>query len=161
MEGTAAGSLGGWVSTTEVSTAINGLFRAVGETERVAGITLYRSIAVVNTQTNSVFYDWESVLAYLSENASDGISWAIGFDPQGVHETAELFSAISADEETAPAGVTFASPDSVDASPMVGGETIPGGSGRIIHLRLTVDPGASAKTTDDSLIFVDQVPVSS
>lgn len=160
-EGDAAGSLGGWVSTTPVATTINGLFRAVGETERVAGITLYRSIAVVNTQTSAIYYDWEAVLAYLAENESDDIAWAIGFDPQGVHEVEELFSAISADEETAPAGVTFSSPTGVDSSPTVGGETIPGGSGRIIHIRLTVTAGAAAKTTDDSLVFVDQVPQSS
>lgn len=159
--GDADGSLGGYASTTAVSAAINGLFRGVSETERVAGITLYRAVAVINTQTSEAFYDWESVIAYLDDSASDGVTWSIGFDPQGVHTAAALYSAIAADEETAPAGVTFSAPQSVDGSPAaVGGETIPGGSGRIIHIRMEVSASSVATITDDNLILVDQVPLS-
>lgn len=159
----AADSLGGWVSTTEVSSAVNGLFRKVTETERVATITLYRSVAVVNNGSAAAVYDWEAVLAYLTEAASDLVEWAIAFDPQGVYPVEELLGLVSADEETAPAtspALTYYSPQTIDDSPEVGGETIPGGSGRIIHIRLTVQSGAEPLTTADALVFADQVPSS-
>lgn len=163
--GTAAGSLGGWASTTTVSDAVNGLFRKVSETERVSSVTLYRSVAVINESASPVPIDWECVFAYLSEQASSGVTWAFALDPQGIYPAAELYSCISPDEESPPAcspALTWYSPvgsSASDVQPSADGETIVGGSGRIVHIRLVVSSGATRQTTDDSLVFSDQVPV--
>lgn len=160
--GTAAGSLGGWISTTEVSTAVNGLFRAVSNTEALSGITLYRSVAVLNNSGLPATLPWEAVIAYLQDAPSDGAAWAVGIDPLGVYDAATYYAAVSADETTAPSGVTFYTHDDAQDSPQVGGFDIQDGEAIVLHLRLTVAPWSGAGfVTDDLLIVTDQVPYAS
>ena len=121
----------------------------------------------MNIETGPEARDFECVLGFLSPDAgaSGDYAFAIGLDPAGILAitSAAQQSAISADEETAPAS----SPAIVYVSPLDGESamldlgTIAPGEGRIIHLRLTVEPGAAGHFTGESLILQDQVPAES
>ena len=143
-------SIGGYASTTEldISTGntLNNLFRDVTDGERTAGIILYRSIFVANENATDT---WTLPVGWLKSEVAGGGTIAMGVDPEGVVPTDYAYQqgAICADEETAPAGVTFSSP-TTKATGIEVGENVPAGSGYMVHYRLTVPSGAPAINFD-------------
>ncbi len=163
-ESDADNSLGGFISRTHVEGGLFGVFRQVTEEEAAAGITLYRSVAIANTDHGDTARDWECVMAYFSPAAgvADEYTFAAGLDPIGVVEVTDsvLQGAISADEKTAPD-----SDPAIDYSSPLEGEpgvldvgTIPPGHGCIIHLRLEVEMGAEGQYTGEALVLQDRTP---
>ena len=166
-ESVAATSLGGWISKTEVAAGLYGVFREVLAGELSGGITIHRSVAIVNIETGPEARDFECVLGFLSPDAggSGSYEFAIRLDPAGslaITSVAQQ-SAISANEETAPNSVPaidYVSPLDGESGVLDLG-TISPGYGRIIHLRLTVLPGAVGQFTGEALVLQDQVPAES
>ena len=157
-------SLGGWISTTEVATGKNGLFRDVTEAERVAGITLYRSVAFVNRSTAPVPKTWECVKGYFSDiGVSGDYLWEMALDPAGVVPVQDdtIQSCVSADEETEPdcsPALTWVSPadwDDVDAADV---GDVAAQYGFVVHLRLVVTAGATNVLTDETYVFRNGIP---
>ena len=165
LPGTAAGSLGGYASTTECATTLNGLFRTVTDDERLAGITLYRTLAFVNTNDYPTPLPWNCVRAWLDSAGTNGVTWAIGLDPVGVasYTRAAELGAESADEETAPAAspaIAYVSPTSVTHGDVLIPGTVDAGEGFLLHIRLTIpaSPEATAQQTDSSILVRDTTP---
>ncbi|HUW12423.1 MAG TPA: hypothetical protein VM537_22040 [Anaerolineae bacterium] len=154
-------SLGGYISTTFVPAGLSGLFRDVTDQERIDGIVRYRTVAFANLNDSPVPQDWACVYGYLTSLGEDGATWAAGLDPEGVVvlDRANIQSAVCADEETAPDGVTFYAPDAIDHADVFNPGTIPPGSGFVVTVRQTIAAGATPQITDSILYFTDTVPV--
>src|SRR4051812_16344560 len=75
--GTAAGSLGKYVSTTTVATGANGIFDDITGDENAASTVDYRCIFVLNTHATLTLY---TALAYLSAEIAGGASVAFAID---------------------------------------------------------------------------------
>lgn len=104
-------SLGKFVSKSRVTRfGVEDVFRPVTEEERVAGITLYRILAVVNETTNETFRGWK---VWLTEQGTEGVTFRVAVDPAGVQdlETGTAQGEEIADEFTAPDGYSFDDPD--------------------------------------------------
>lgn len=109
--GTPAGSLGGFTSTTVLSAGANGLFDNVTGAENAASDVEYRAFDVLN---NHATLTLESAVVYLSAEVAGGTVVAIGVDPVGpVAKGSGAQGASIADEQTAPAGVSFTAPTTV------------------------------------------------
>ena len=105
--GNAAGSLGGYRSSTVVTGSVNQIFGDVSGDDAAAGKVYYRCIFVRNEDANAG--GWINPYAWIDEqvtptDANDVI--AIGLDPAGKSTEA----AIIANENAAPAGVSFTTP---------------------------------------------------
>jgi hypothetical protein len=100
-------SLGGAISTTAVSSSLNGLFVRVSGALAASGETNYRCIYFQNIDADAngliTPYLWIS-----SQTSSADTSLEIGLDPAGKNGTATTI----ANENSAPAGVTFSAPSS-------------------------------------------------
>ena len=108
--GTAAGSLGRYVSTTGITSgALHNVFDAVTAAENAANDVEYRCIAVLNTDATDT---WGSVTAWVSAQVAGGATMAIGLDPAGVVNTNSVSAqgAVVPNESTAPDGVSFSAP---------------------------------------------------
>mgnify|MGYP001602321185 CR=1 FL=1 len=108
--GTADGSLGKYISTTQITDAtLNNLFDNVTGDENAASDVEYRCIFVHNAHASLT---WTGVLAWLSAEVAGGANAAIAID--GVVASAIGATAAQADEVanegTAPTGETFSSP---------------------------------------------------
>jgi len=118
-------SLGKYISTTDLTTSANGLFDDISGAENAASTVDYRLVFVSNNHASLAMLN---AVAYLSAEVAGGASIAIGVDPTGI--TAKGASAIQAvtiaNENTAPAGVTFSSPTTAAGGIALG--TIPAGS---------------------------------
>lgn len=123
--GTPAGSLGKYISTTQITdNTLNNLFDDVSGDENLASDVEYRCIFLHNahgsiTAQNSKVY-------ILSETAG-GASIAIGVDPTAASAigSASAQALEVADEDTAPVGVVFTSPTDL-ANAIVLGDIAPG-----------------------------------
>ncbi len=110
--GTAAGSLGKYISTTAVSsTTLNDLFDDITPAENAASTVDYRLIFLHN---NHATYTYTSPFIYLSSETAGGASISISVDTTGV--TAKGSAAVQAktiaNETTAPSTQSFSAPTS-------------------------------------------------
>lgn len=131
-------ALGGAMSSTVVSTAINGLFDDVSGAESAAGDTEYRCIYWKNTAGASR----NNVKAYIVTQPTGDDSFQIGLDLAGKNGTADTI----ADESTAPdPAVTF-----VDAADYANGivfGTMAANDSYAIWVKRTTPAGAAGSTS--------------
>lgn len=115
--GTGAGSLGKYMSTTEVVGA--DLFDDISGAENAAEDVEYRCVFVTNTHASLTA---QSAKVWLSSETAGGADVAIGLDPVGVvaGDSESDQAATAADEGTAPGGVSFSSPTTEGAALDIG-----------------------------------------
>lgn len=134
--GTAAGSLGKYISTTAwAGGALNDLFDDVSGAENAASTVDYRCIFIHNSNTANAY---ENAVVYLSAETAGGASIAIATDNIAASAigSASAQAAEVATETTAPTGVSaFSSPTTVGTGLSLG--TIPSGQTRAIWIRRT------------------------
>lgn len=148
--GTAAGSLGEYVSTTQVvSGTLHNLFDLVTGAENAASDVEYRCFAVCNTNGTS---QWTAVDVWIDSQVAGGASIEMGLDPAGVVDTdlASAQGAVVADESSAPAGVTFSTPGS--GTPLTIGN-IPAGDCQLIWLKRTAANTSSLANDGATISF--------
>lgn len=108
--GTADGSLGKYISTTQITDAtLNNLFDDVSGDENAASDVEYRCIFVHNAHATLT---WQSVVVWLSAEVSGGANGAIAVDDvaaSAIGATAAQADEV-ANENTAPTGEAFSSP---------------------------------------------------
>lgn len=112
--GTAAGSLGKYVSTTQpTDNTLNNLFDDVTGDENAASDVEYRCIFFLNNHGTLTL---QNAVAWLSAEVASGATQALGVDPTAISAKASASAqAVEVtDENTAPAGVTFTPYTSVD-----------------------------------------------
>lgn len=113
-------SLGGFVSTTEIVTAVdNNLFDDITGDENAASDVEYRCFFVCNLHATLT---WQSVVVWLSAEVAGGASAAIALDGVGVTAltSATPQSEVEADESTAPTGESFSAPTTKGAGLSIG-----------------------------------------
>lgn len=133
--GTAAGSLGDQISTTQITDAsLHALFDVISGDENAASEAEYRGIFVHN---NHGSLTWENVVVWLSAEVAGGAVAAISVDTTGVTAKGSASAQMKtiADENTAPATQTFTAPTSKGTGLSIG--NIPAGSVAGIWIRRT------------------------
>lgn len=118
--GTTDGSLGKYVSTTQVTDAtLHNLFDVVTGDENAASDVEYRCIFAHN---NHATLTWETVMAWLSAEVAGGAVAAIGVDTTAASAVgnASAQALEIANEGVAPSGVTFSSPTTKAAGVAMG-----------------------------------------
>ena len=108
--GTADGSLGKYISTTQITDAtLNNLFDNVSGDENAASDVEYRCIFVHNAHATLT---WQSVVCWLSAEVAGGANAAIAIDGVAASAIADTVAQADevADEGTAPTGEAFSSP---------------------------------------------------
>jgi hypothetical protein len=133
--GTAAGSLGDQISTTQITDAsLHNLFDVITGDENAASEAEYRCFFVHN---NHATLTWENVVVWLSAEVAGGAVAAISVDTTGVTVlgSGSAQAKTVADENTAPATQTFSSPTTKGAALSIG--NIPAGSVAAIWVRRT------------------------
>lgn len=133
--GTAAGSLGDQISTTQITDAsLNNLFDDITGDENAASEAEYRGYFVHNAHAT---LSWQNVVVWLSAEVAGGAVAAISVDTTGITAlgagTAQMKTI--ADENTAPATQTFSSPTTKATGLTVG--TIAAGSVQGLWVRRT------------------------
>lgn len=139
--GTAAGSLGKYVSTTDVTTSLNGQFDDISGAENAASTIDYRGFFILN---NHATLTAQNVVIYLSAEVAGGAGIALAVDSTAASaKGASPAQGLQiANETTAPAGpLTFSSPTTVGTGIAVG--DIPAGSVRQIWVRRTAANSAA------------------
>lgn len=133
--GTAAGSLGKYISTTQITDAtLHNLFDVITGDENAASDVEYRCFFVHN---NHGSLTWENVVVWLSSEVAGGASAAIAVD----QVAASAIGSASAqadevvDESTAPSGESFSSPTTKGTGLSIGNLTA--GQCRAIWVRRT------------------------
>ena len=133
--GTAAGSLGDQISTTQITDAsLHNLFDVITGPENAASEAEYRCFFVHN---NHATLTWENVVVWLSAETAGGAAAAISVDTTGVTAkgSGSAQAKTVADENTAPASQTFSSPTTKGTGLSIG--NIPAGSVQAIWVRRT------------------------
>lgn len=108
--GAAAGSLGKYISTTEVvSGALHNLHDVVTGAENAASDVEYKCIFLANTNAVDTY---TAVTVWINAEVAGGTTVAIGIDPTAASAlTGTAAQAVEVvDESTAPTGVTFSAP---------------------------------------------------
>lgn len=150
-------SLGGAKSSVEVNFAaiLNNLFDNVSDSEALAGDVEYRCVYVHNSNGSSALTDAK---AYITSNTpSADTTIAIGVDPAGVGNGSSTgVATTAANENTAPAGVTFSTP-TTDAAALALG-TLGAGQSAALWIRRTVTAGAMPVSSDPFTIRVIGTP---
>jgi hypothetical protein len=146
LESDREGSLGKYASTSPLPGGISSIFRPVTIAEQGAGITLYSCIAVANLAA----LPWEDVTGWLEPpepGGPTGVAFAMGLDPVGVVELDDTTAqgAEIADEETAPTGVTFSTPENKEEGLYIG--DIAPDHVQLVWLRMIVSADADTQTT--------------
>jgi len=123
--GTAAGSLGKYVSTTAVATGANGLFDNISGTENAGNTVDYRCVFLLN---NHATLTATSITVYLSSEVAGGASVAIALDniAASAKGSASAQAAQIATETTTPTGVGSFSSPTTDAGGLSIGSLAPG-----------------------------------
>jgi hypothetical protein len=140
--GTAAGSLGKYISTTEItSAALNNIFDTISGAENAASDVEYRCYFIHN---NHGSLTWENVVVWMSGQTAGGADIAIGVDPTAASAigSASAQAVEIANEGVAPAGVTF-STIAIDAASALTVGNIPPGQCKAIWLRRTATNSAA------------------
>lgn len=138
-------SIGGAKSSTEWNGGtLHDLFDIITGDENAAETVDYRCIYLQNDHGSLT---WEDVVAWISAQTAGGADLAIGLDPAGIDGTA----ASPADEETAPAGVTFSTPTSKETGLSIG--DMAAGEYQAIWLRRTATDSAAVDNDGATLSF--------
>lgn len=149
-------SLGGEMSNAAIAdNTLQNLFDNVSASERTSGMTDYRCFYFTNAHATETL---ETAILFIQQNtpAAD-TAVAIGLDPAGIGDgVATGVAAVIPDEDTAPAGVAFSTPDS--GSPLAVGDLGPG-EGFAVWVRRVVDPGAAPASGDPFILRVQGTPV--
>lgn len=150
--GNAAGSLGKYISTTEITDAtINNLFDDVSGDDNAASDVEYRILFVQNDHASIT---WEAPTLWLSAETGGGADIAVALDGVGV--TAKGSASAQADEltdeDTAPSGESFTSPTTKGGGLVMA--DIPAGSVHAIIVRRTAT-NSSALNNDDVTFTVE------
>ena len=141
-----ASNLGGAISATDVSTALNGLFDVVAGGEALAGDVEYRCVYVKNNHATLTLYN---AAAFISSNTpSTDTDCTIAVGSSAISGTEQTI----ANEGTAPSGVTFSAP-STYATGISLGDLAPG-QHRAIWIKRTVTAGAAAYNADGMTLAV-------
>lgn len=143
--GSASGSLGKYISTTNIPDAtVNAVFDDISGAENAASAVDYRCVFVHNSNGANAL---ENTVVWLSAEVSGGANISIGADPtaaSAIGSTGAQAVQI-ATETTAPAGVSFSAPTSAGSGVSLG--TIPTGQCKAFWVRRTASNSA-AKTGD-------------
>lgn len=139
--GTANGSLGGAVSTTEwAGGSANDLFDDISGAENAASTVDYRCIFIHNSNGANAL---ENAVVYLDDEVAGGANVEIGVDPTAASAVgaAAPQSVKVADETTAPAGVTFSAPTTAGTGLSLG--NIPAGSVKAFWIKRSATNSAA------------------
>ena len=150
--GTAAGSLGKYISTTEITDAtLNNLFDDVSGDDNAASDVEYRCLFVHNAHATLT---WQSPILWISAETAGGADIAIAVDDIAASPIGQSAAQADevADEDTAPTGETFTSPTTKGGG--IALSDIPAGECRAIWLRRTATNSA-ALDNDDATIKVE------
>lgn len=143
-----AAALGGAMSTAGggvvTSGGANNLFDDVSGAEAAAGDTEYRGAYVKNNHGSLTLQ--AAALWIDALTSSPGTEFDLGLDPAAVGSDS---STTIANENTAPAGVTFSRPTSKGAGLL--NADIPAGSKKAFWIRRTVTAGAAAASDSGSI----------
>lgn len=144
-----AGSLGGAIKLASEITSgqLHNLFDKVSGSESAAGDVEYRCFYARNEHGTLTLED--AVAYILSNTPSAGSAVHIGIGTSGVNGIEQSI----ADEETAPAGVTFS--DAVDLANALAIGNIPAGQHIAIWVRRTISAGATAHNNDNGVIRIN------
>jgi hypothetical protein len=141
-------SLGGVISTTEVTTAtLHNLFDVVSGDESTAGDTEYRCFYVKNTHATLTLQS--PVVWIQTQTPSPDTSAEIALDANGANATAVTV----ADENTAPSGASFSAPSSKGAGLSLG--NLAPGQKYGIWVKRIVPAATAAYNTDGVVIRVE------
>lgn len=143
--GTPAGSLGKYISTTQLSaTALGNLFDNVSGAENAASEAEYRCAFLHNNHASLTL---ENAVVWLTGEVAGGAVTAIGVDPTAISAIgASAAQALEvANEDTAPTGVTFSAPGTQATGLALG--NIPAGSCKAFWVRRTA--GNTAAVSGD------------
>lgn len=149
--GTAAGSLGDQISTTQITDAtLNNLFDDITGDENAASEAEYRGYFVHN---NHGSLSWQNVVVWLSAEVAGGAVAAISVDTTGITAvgsgTAQMKTI--ADENTAPATQTFSAPTTKGTGLTVG--SIAAGSVQGLWVRRTAANTAAVNNDGVTIRF--------
>mgnify|MGYP001768124687 CR=1 FL=1 len=143
---TATGNLGGAIAGDDVSSALHGLFDVVAGAEALSGDAEYRCVYVKNNHSTLTLYN---AVAFISSNTPSGDTAVdIGVGTSAVNGVEQTI----ANENTAPAGVSFSNPSAYIGGLQLG--DIPAGQHRAIWIRRTVSAGAAAYSGDGMTLAV-------
>lgn len=126
--------------TITVANQANALFDDVAVADSIAGDTEYRCFYVKNAHGSE---SMSNTVLWIKTQTPGADSIAIGLDPAGAGGTATTI----ADENTAPAAVTFSTPS--DSSTGLSLGTLTAGQSYPVWVRRTVPPGTSSATVAD------------
>lgn len=147
--GTQAGSLGKYLSTTQVpSSGANVHFDDISGAENAAGVPEYRCFFVLNTHATLALLN---PVVYLSAEVAGGATIAIAVDniTASAKASASAQAAQIANETTAPTGVGAFSSPTTAATGLSLGASLPAQQTRAIWLRRT--PGNTAALDADGV----------
>lgn len=139
--GTAAGSLGDQISTTQIADAtLNALFDDISGAENAASTVDYRCIFIHNSNAANAL---QNAVIWLSAETGGGANIAIGVDTTAASAigSASAQALTIANENTAPAGVSFSSPTTFGTGLSLG--TIGAGQCKAVWFRRTATNSAA------------------
>jgi hypothetical protein len=142
--GTAAGSLGTWVSTTQwTGGSANDLFDDISGAENAASTVDYRCVAIYNSNSANAY---QNAVVYLSSEVAGGANIALAADTTAASVLAAgTAQALTATTETAPGGsvtgLTYTSPTTAGAGVSLG--SIPSGQVKCFWVRRTATNSAA------------------
>ncbi|HEX7860824.1 MAG TPA: hypothetical protein VF773_10885 [Verrucomicrobiae bacterium] len=150
--GTAAGSLGKYISTTQwAGGVLHDLFDVISGDENAASDVEYRCVFIHN---NHATLTWQNAVVWLSAQTAGGAAIAIGVDPAAASAigSAAAQAAEVATEGDAPAGVAFSAPTTKGAGLSLG--DIGPGQCRAIWIRRTA-ANTAAQNADGATLQVE------
>jgi hypothetical protein len=151
-QGNANNSLGKYISTTAwAGGVLHDLFDAISGAENAASEAEYRCVFIHNNHGSLTY---QSPVVWISSETAGGASLAIGVDTtaESAIGSASVQALTVADENTAPAGVTFSSPTTKGAGISLG--NIPAGHCRAIWIRRTA-ANSAAQNADGGTLQVE------
>lgn len=150
--GSASGSLGKYISTTELTdNVLNNLFDDISGSENADSIVDYRCIFVHNNHGSLTY---QNAVVYLSSEVSGGASIAVAVDSVAASavDNASAQALEVTNETTAPAGpLSFSSPTTAGTGLSLG--NIAAGSCKAVWVRRTA-ANSSAKDNDGVTIAI-------
>jgi len=153
--GTAAGSLGKYLSTTQwTGGTLHDLFDIITGDENVASDVEYRCVFVRNSNGSSLALQ-NSKFYLAGAETSGGANIAIGIDPAGATAigSASAQAAEVVDENTAPSGVTFSAP-TTKAGSTITLASLPAGQCVALWVRRTATNSA-AQNADGATVRIE------
>lgn len=147
-------ALGGAMSSVEITDAtLDNLFDDVAFAEGAAGEAEYRCFYVQNGHATLALSDARIYISVPTSSA--GTEFDIGLDPAAVNADATTV----ADENTAPAGVTFSRPTTYAAGLVLNGSTgLVAGARKAVWIKRTVTAGVTSGTDSGTLKLEGDTP---